>query len=191
MGVSNAHQIVRSALSLAQSLRMLVSERFRFWRMDRETVRALPVAMCVGVAVERHAHATTRWRDSGYGSRLFPYAWLDEGTQRNYDPAARANRGYKDDSEFWPSRTLAYNVFGSCRAPQTQAWIPLTPEARRPVGPGSGEETGAEGLNRRLASGFGRCGWEDATPGRSIAAMSRHRSANIVSLCTPQREEQL
>ncbi|MYA44278.1 MAG: hypothetical protein F4076_03860 [Acidimicrobiaceae bacterium] len=33
--------------------------------------------------------------------------WPDEATQRNYDLYdAWANRGYEDDSEFWPPRTL-------------------------------------------------------------------------------------
>ena len=37
--MSKAHQFVRSAMSLARSLRMFVSERFRYGRMDRETVK--------------------------------------------------------------------------------------------------------------------------------------------------------
>jgi len=102
-----ARQIVTSAMSLARTLWMFVSERLLGRGMDRTTARALPGAIYLGVAAERHAHATTRWRDSGYDDRLFPYAWPDEATQRNYDLYdAWANRGYEDDSEFWPPRTL-------------------------------------------------------------------------------------
>ena len=62
---------------------------------DRETAKGLPGAMNVGVDAERHSHATTRWRDSGYDMRLVPYVWPDEATQRNYDLYdAWANRGY-------------------------------------------------------------------------------------------------
>lgn len=137
MGMSKAHQIVRSVLSLAQSVWVLVSERFRYWRMDRETARALPIAIYAGVASERHAHATTRWRDAGYDDRLFPYAWPDEGTQRNYDLYdAWANRGYEDDSEYWPPRTRRGRLLPGRRANgkpavSNEGWEGYSPDPRR------------------------------------------------------------
>ena len=98
--------LARRAMVLADSLRLQVLRPFRP-RMDRETARALPGAIYKGVEAERYAHGMTRWQDSGYDDRLFPYVWPDEGTQRNYDLYdAWANRGYEDDSEFWPPRTL-------------------------------------------------------------------------------------
>lgn len=115
VGMSRIRQIVWSvrslaqslAMSLARSLRGLVAGRLLGRGLDRETARSLPGAMNVGVDAERHSHATTRWRDSGYDLRLAPYAWPDEATQRNYDLYdAWANRGYEDNSEFWPPRTL-------------------------------------------------------------------------------------
>ena len=102
--VSRAVGIIRKARKLAEFCRRLVPGRLR--RLDRETVRALPVAIYTGVAARLYAHATARWYDSGYDRRLFPYAWPDDDTQRNYDLYdAWANRGYEDDSEFWPPRT--------------------------------------------------------------------------------------
>ena len=102
--VSKALAIIRKARKLAEFCRLLVPSRLR--RLDRETVRALPDAIYTGVAARLYAHATARWYDSGYDDRLFPYAWPDDDTQRNYDLYdAWANRGYEDDSEFWPPRT--------------------------------------------------------------------------------------
>ena len=94
-------------MSLARSLRMFVSERLLGRSLKRETIKSLPDVLSKGVDAERFEHAMNRWRDSGYDLRLAPYAWPDEATQRNYDLYdAWANRGYEDDSEFWPPRTL-------------------------------------------------------------------------------------
>lgn len=136
-GMRKAHQIVASAMSLARSLWMFVSDRLLGRGMDRETARALPGAIYVGVAAKRHAHATTRWRDSGYDDRLFPYAWPDEATERNYDLYdAWANRGYEDDSEFWPPRTLRGRLLPGCKvngepAVSLESWEGYSPDPMR------------------------------------------------------------
>ena len=49
LGMSKAHQIVRKGMFLARSVRVSVLERFGCRRLDRDTVRALPVAICSGV----------------------------------------------------------------------------------------------------------------------------------------------
>lgn len=93
--------------------------------------------MNVGVDAERHSHATVRWRDSGYDLRLVPYAWPDEATQRNYDLYdAWANRGYEDDSEFWPPRTLRGRLLhgrqpGGEPAVSMEGWEGYSPDPMR------------------------------------------------------------
>ena len=119
-GMSKAQEIIRKAMALAGFFRVLVPKRLR--GLDRETARALPLAICTGVEARRLAHATTRWRDSGYDDRLFPYAWPDDDTQRNYDLYdAWMNRGYEDDSEFWPPRTRRGRLLHGRRVDGKQA----------------------------------------------------------------------
>ncbi len=116
-------------MSLARSLSRFVAGRLLGRGLDRVTAKALPGAMNVGVDAERHSHATARWRDSGYDLRLVPYAWPDEATQRNYDLYdAWANRGYGDDSEFWPPRTLRPR-------PATRVGAPSNGARHREIGP--------------------------------------------------------
>ena len=134
--MARVRALARRGTVLADSLRMLVLKLFRP-RMDRETVRALPDAIYTGVDAERFAHAMTRWRDSGYDDRLYPYAWPGEGTQRNYDLYdAWANRGYEDDSEFWPPRTLRGRLLHGRKADgkpavSIEGWEGYDPDARR------------------------------------------------------------
>ena len=71
-------------------------------------------------------------------------------------------------------------VVGVCLKQQVQASIPRIPEARGPENPGSARVSGHEGLS----------GCVVVTPSRSLTAMSRQRSAVIVTSCMHQREEQ-
>lgn len=102
--------------------------------VKRSEAKGLPGAIHIGVDADRFAQAVARWRDSGYDVRLAPYAWSDEATQRYYDLYdAWANRGYEDDSEYWPPRTLrcrlrhgwetpdAASVAARCRAKASTA----------------------------------------------------------------------
>ena len=72
----------------------------------RFDAKGAPTPENVGVDADLHAHATTRWRDSGYDLRRGPYAGQDAGTQRNYDLYdAWANLDYPSPSPYWPPRT--------------------------------------------------------------------------------------
>ena len=69
----------------------------------RDGSKYVAVAPLVGIQAELYSHHKGRWRDSGYDERLFPFPYVDEPTQRNYDLYdAWAARRYPDDSPFWP-----------------------------------------------------------------------------------------
>ncbi len=73
----------------------------------KRAAMTLPIVPMNSVESAIYAHATSRWRDSGYDDRLFPYVYPNEATQRCYDLYdAWVNTGYEPSSEYWPPRTL-------------------------------------------------------------------------------------
>ena len=83
-----------------------------------------------------------------------------------------------------------FSVVGPRRVLQAQASFSTIPEAHRPVGPRPVGVDGVQGLNRRLDIRIRSLRPRGCGTGRTLAAMSRQRSVNIVASCSPQREEQ-